>query len=336
MRKLVSIRTISNIFPIDGADMIEAIQLDGWVCVAKKGEFKIGDFAVYFEIDSFLPLSDERFKFLAKNGFIYNEIMGVKIRTIKLRKQISQGLAMPLSMFPEFSDITEETDLSEILGVVKWETSIHSSLNGIARGNFPSFLIKTDEIRIQNIFNEIPRDILYEVSMKIDGSSMTVYHNDGLVYENENTFGVCSRNIDLIDVEGNAYWNMAHKLDLKNKMTKLGRNLAIQGELWGNNINGNWEKIDHNEFSVFRIWDIDKQCFLNFDEKMQIVKEFNLQHVPIIETRYFDFADIKLALEYAKGSSIYNKIREGIVFKSINGTFSFKIINNEFLLKNIQ
>src|ERR1022692_2598024 len=101
MRKLATIRQISNLLPIPGADRIEVATIDGWKVVVNKGTHVIGELVVYFEIDSFLPIRDE-FEFLRKSSYkkMADEVEGFRLRTISLRKQISQGLVMPISILP--------------------------------------------------------------------------------------------------------------------------------------------------------------------------------------------------------------------------------------------
>lgn len=147
MRQLASIRTIREIQPIAGADFIVAIQVDGWKCIAKKGEFNVGDMGVYFEIDSFLLGSDERFAFLAKQFINFEGTIGARIRTIKLKGQLAQGLMLPLQLFPELVNVQLGQDVTEILNVKKWEPYVPPQLAGEVNGNFPSFIKKTDEER---------------------------------------------------------------------------------------------------------------------------------------------------------------------------------------------
>lgn len=333
-RQLVTIRTITEISPIEGADFIEHVQVDhGWRCVAKKGEFSLNDPCVYIEVDSFIPLTDERFMFLSKNKIEYEGNEGVRIRTIKLKKKISQGIALPMIMFPEFDNLPEDTDFAGMLGIVKWESP--AANNGgpnraRTKGNFPIFIPKSDQTRAQAFWNKIPRDVVYEVTIKIDGSSYTSYINDG-------KFGVCSRNLELkAPVEGediDPWWEMTTKYDIENKLRSLNKNVAIQGEVYGAKMNGNWESLTERFLAIYNVWDIDNQRWYSPEERIALCEALNIPHVPIIEYRKFDFNNIDEALEYAEGPSIKNKVREGVVFKSTDGDFSFKIISNTFLLK---
>jgi len=139
MRKLASIQRIKNLEPIAGADAIEKATVLGWQLVVKKGEFAIGDLCVYCEIDSRLPDRPE-FEFLKARG--------MRIRTVRLRGQISQGICFPLSILPVYTDVQEDTDVTELLDITKYEPPIPAQLAGVAKGLFPSFIPKTDETRV--------------------------------------------------------------------------------------------------------------------------------------------------------------------------------------------
>jgi RNA ligase (TIGR02306 family) len=353
-RKLASIRRIKEIRPIEGADNIVCAVVDGWELVTQKSSnLKPGDLVVYFEIDSFLP-ETEKFEFLRKSSYkVMDGVGGFRLRTIKLRKQISQGLILPLSEFFTFDEETgnidaiyingevilpeEETDLTEYLGIKKWEAPIHPSLAGTVKGNFPSFCPKTDAERIQNIigkFQYLPEEYTYETTVKLDGSSMTVYYKDG------NT-GVCSRNMELIESEGNAYWIGTNKTKLIPALEQYGKNIAIQGELMGPGIQGNRENLKELIFFIFDIYDIDRQEYYDFLGKHAVINTLEmfrakLNYVPMIDSavKLSDFASIDNYLKYADRKSLNHPIAEGVVFKELNGKHSFKVINNLFLLKS--
>jgi len=351
-RKLVTIRTIKEINSISGADNIESALIDGWTCVVKRGEFKSGDLCVYFEIDSFLPI-EERYEFLRKSSYRkYNEKLedrrneGFRIKTMKLKNVLSQGLALPLSSFPE---ITEEEchlpligqDVTGLLCVEKWEPPIPAQLSGKVKGSLPSFIQKTDEERIQNLpeYFEKCKDLSFEVTEKVDGSSMTVYFNNEV-------FGVCGRNLELTETEDNSLWKIVRTLNLEKHLKALGRNIALQGEIIGEGIQKNPLKISGNQFRLFNIYDIDKGTYLLPVERKILFESLSqvcpIKHVPIIHDSFKVFSEKKTIddlLKFVEGKSAINNQaeREGLVFKSTSydyGHFiSFKVINNKYLLK---
>ncbi len=337
-RKLVTIRRVDEILPIDGADNIELVKIDGWQCVVKKGEFSVGDLGFYFEIDSFIPFgvydNTERFDFLSKNKINWNGKEGVRIKTIRLRGQISQGLFLPVHLSPDtplLIDAYENgEDVSSAFGVEKWERAIPAQLAGKIRGNFPGFIRKTDQERIQNIYNKvIQRDDIYEVTIKLDGSSMTVYRKDG-------RFGVCSRNLDLIETDDNAFWRVARSLDLENKMIKCGLDdFAIQGELMGPGVQGNREGLPELDFFVFDVFDIRTETYWYPASRISLITKMGINHAPIYELSKRMDMSLDRLLEYAEGTSYNSPIREGLVWKSYTDPeFSWKVISNKYLLKH--
>jgi len=331
-RKLASVVKIADIQPIAGADAIVVATVRGWKVVVKKDEFKVGDLAVYFEIDSFLPIRPQ-FEFLRKSSYKrMGSVEGFRLKTIRLRGQISQGLLTPI---PEgISNPKEGDDLTEALDVVKYEPPIPAQLAGKIKGTFPSFIPKTEEIRIQNFESEVGFSPVGErayVTEKLDGTSFTCYFNNGV-------FGVCGRNWELSETDDNSLWRMAKMLELKDKMTKLGKNIALQGELIGAGINGNLYGLTDHKLFFFTGYDIDKGRRMFFDELEWVLFGLQLQMVPVLEKYGFVIPNetniVDYMLKYAEGKSVLNMEvdREGVVVRGLEREFSFKAISNTYLL----
>ncbi|MCK5538890.1 MAG: RNA ligase (ATP) [Bacteroidales bacterium] len=327
MRKLVSIQKIKSLEPIKGADAIEKAQVLGWQLVVKKGEFKVGDLCVYCEIDSIMPDKPE---------FAFLKPRKMRIRTVKLRGQVSQGICFKLSVLPKGIKIAEDLDVTEIMGVEKYEAPIPASLSGIMKGKFPSFIPKTDETRVQ-----ILQDLLDKnqgakcyISEKLDGSSVTYYMKDG-------EFGVCSRNLEFIEDDENSIWKVARELDLENKLRSLNKNYALQAEIVGESIQKNTLKLRGQTVFFFNVFDIDAYKYLDFDEFTAFLQSLELASVPIIEKEYILENDINKFVEMSIRKSLINPNGwcEGIVIRSHKEQFinnerlSFKAINPKFLLK---
>lgn len=349
-RQLASIRKIAEILSIPNADKICAYRTDGWLIVDSVGKYNVGDLVVMCEIDSWVPTSIA--PFLTKAGHEPKEFEGVKgerLRTIKLRGQVSQGLLLPLDVVVVLTEtpkelMTEGDDVTEILGILKYEKPLPAALAGMAKGNFPSFIPKTDQPRIQNCTRQFEewknQNVVWEVTEKLDGSSMTVYvnHNE-LDEEGAPKHGVCSRNLDLKFDEANSFWETAVKYDLVDKIKCTGRSLAIQGELVGEGIQGNSYKLIGRQFFCFDIWDIDQQKYLLPEERVKLCEELNVQHVPVLGlgvTTEIGNSSIEFVLSQAEGKSAIgcNPEREGLVFKSVDKhDLSFKAISNKWLLK---
>ena len=339
-RKLASIRKVSSIQPIEGADSIEIAVVDGWKVVTKKGEYVPGSLCIYCEIDSFLPIKEE-FEFLRKSSYKkMGDQEGFRLKTIRLRGQLSQGLILPISVVPiaQFAtghDLPEGLDVTEMLGIVKYEPPIPAELSGKVKGGFPSFLRKTDEERIQNLVKEyeeykLTSEHQFYMTEKLDGSSATFYMNEG-------EFGVCSRNLELLETEGNTFWKVARELDLENKF-KIKGNICLQGELIGEGIQGNPYKIKGQTVRFFTGFDIDKYQRISFPELVVMLSDMGLQYVPILnqELGFVLPETVEDMLKYAEAKSVLNDKteREGVVVRSMDGTISFKAISNVFLLKN--
>lgn len=340
-RKLASIRVISELRSIDGADQIELAIVDGWQVVVKKGEFKVNDLCTFFEVDSVLPIKEE-FEFLRKGCYIKKDWLpngeGFRLKTIKLRKQLSQGLIIPKPI--QLIDASVGDDLTEYFNVIKYDPPVPPQLSGLVKGNFPTFIQKTDQERIQNlpeIFIE-DKETRWEVTLKLHGSSSTTYFYDGKV-------GVCSRNLELKLDEGNEN-NTFVKTSMDSKvieaLKELGYNIAIQAELMGPGIQGNWEGLTKPELFIFDIFDIDEFRYADPYEREILVEKLidngaALSHIPIVAI------DVTLSqigcdtlegmLRFVNRKSLNNPMAEGCVFKSMDGTKSFKCINNEFLLQ---
>jgi len=354
LRKLASIREIADIKPIQNADAIEVAVVDGWECVVKKSEgFKAGDHVVYIEIDSIVPDKPE-FEFLRDRKF--------RVRTIKLRGQVSQGLVLPLNILPDKKYKLDE-DVTNILGVTKYDPQaeqekklFESSQNKIKnpliklllrfswfrklyikpkKGGFPTWIVKTDEERIQNktkMFG-IEKDLgtKFIVTEKLDGQSATYYlEKVGRKYK----FGVCSRNINLTTPDNSSYWTVAKQFNIENVLKSLiGDNdkIVLQGEIIGTGIQGNKYKVDGYDFYAFNLTYPNRK--IPTTEMVEILHKYEIKSVPILNTGLELKDSIPEMVEYAKGkSTLLNTKREGVVMRNYLRDISFKVINPEFLL----
>lgn len=360
-RQLVTVRTIDNLLPIENADAIELAIIDGWQVVTKINEFAVGDPCVFFEIDSWLPAEDSRYEFLKKTGVktgVKTATDGkerIRLKTIKLRKQLSQGLALPVSIFPEVVG-KEGEDLSSLLDVIKWERPEPKNTN--SAGNFPDCIRKTDEERIQNVYKKLSvshKDVQFTPTLKLDGSSCTVaflgdnqrdyWKGDEVVEVFEDSFydhkvgevAVCSRNLQLKKDYESHFYKAASKSGVIEAVEDLGFcgcNYAIQGEVLGPGIQGSREEFPDFVMYVFSIFDIDAQEYLPFKDVVHICDLYGLLVVPTVgEQRYPLALSLEELLAYSDGPSINAKRREGLVWKGEDGSCSFKAISNQWLLK---
>ncbi|WP_224371369.1 RNA ligase (ATP) [Hyalangium versicolor] len=330
-RKLVSIRTVESITPIAGADQIVAARVMGWNVVVKKGEFRPGDPCVFFEIDSLLPQGAPWAEFLRPHGF--------RVKTLKLRGVLSQGLALPVNILS--GEVPPEgTDVRDRLGVTKFEPALPDTRE--VAGPFPAEIPKTDEIRLQSalgVLDELRGRDFY-VSTKCDGTSATFFR------PLEGPLVVCSRNWALRP-SSNPVWRTVEALRLA-EVLPPGR--AIQGELCGPGIQKNRLGLASVELRVFSVYDARPGAgwFLPFRDFVAFCAEHGLTSVPIEQVVEGEAAarfehTLEHWLERARGLYAGTKNRkEGIVIRplvetpstTLRGRLSFKVINNDYLLKD--
>lgn len=339
MRKLASVQLVKFKRPIPDADAIETVGVLGWECVAKKNEFKEGDKCIYFEIDSLLPETPE-FEFLRKscwNG-AFNKF---RLKTVKLRKQLSQGLALPLGVFPNLANLDIGTDVTDVLGIEKYEPPIPAQISGDARSfNWP--ISKTDETRVQCddeckfIENLLGKP--YYISLKLDGTSSTF-----LIDPKDETYHVCGRNYSYQKKPNHDFWKISEKYNIESGLRNLwdkGLKIAVQGEVVGPGIQKNPLGLNSTDLYIFNVVDVQRNERLTLDESIDLTKRLGLNFVPILERgESFNYTQGQL-LEKAQGKykehfelAKPNQEREGIVIRSRCGYISFKAINNDFLLK---
>ena len=354
MRHLATVRKIESLRPIAGADRIEVAQVDGWECVVQKGEFHVGEHIVYIEVDSIVPERPE-FEFLRDRKF--------RVRTIKLRGQVSQGLVLPLSVLPNGAPAVLGADVTDTLGIKKYDPEAQQEAmlltkqpqNAIARFlmrfkwyrklfmkpkrkvGFPDWIVKTDETRIQNItaLFEMARNngTEFSVTEKVDGQSATYYLRK--ISKRKYEFGVCSRNIYLGTPDNSSYWTVAKKYDIENVLRQLigdYETVVLQGEICGNQIQGNKYHISGYELFAFNLIYPDHKCGTAKIKKL--LEPYGIKTVPIVEEGKVLPDTISELVEYSKGYSVVRsgQKREGVVMRNMKNNISFKVINPDFLL----
>ena len=338
-RKMASVQKIAEIKPIEGADRIVAYRINGWWVVDSKDKYEVGDYVVFCEVDSWIPHELAPFLSKGKEPREFEGVMGERLRSARLRGQLSQGLILPitLELQTEFShtffnfegarELQVGDDVTELLGIQKWERPIPAQLRGLIKGNFPSEIPKTAQQRVQNIKIEEYAGQSYEVTEKLHGSSLTCFLDSG------GEFHVCSRNLDLKFDENNAYWKAAIKFNVEGKMRAAGlAGVAIQGELCGEGINGNNYRVGL-EWFVFDVYVVG-EGYMSPKQRRDLINSLGLKHVPVVSVDSQLTQDIPELLEMANGKSyIAECLREGFVYKSEDGSKSFKVISNEWLCR---
>lgn len=384
-RELAYVVKIDNIIPIDGADRVEQAVVGGWHIMVRKGQFKTGDKAVYFEIDSKVP-EREPYMFLADKHF--------KIKTQKYFKGtvISQGLLMAFEDFDWAEDKYEVgTFLTKELGVTYaveednkrksnitkydkmyqrhldlfkkhkilrkiFKTNIGKKILFIFLGkkrdtrNWPAWVVKTDEERVQNMPFLFPGDPdkKWIVTEKIDGTS-TTFTMKGRKKKEE--FYICSRNVNFDKpekaencfYETNVYIEMAEKYNMENVLRNILENhpefefVTIQGETYGANIQKRDYGLTGHDFMAFNLifgYKDGRVERLNpIDMTSILVNTYNIPCVPVLDTIILpETMDEMIA--YANGKSLVDGgMREGVVLRTLDGVESFKSVSNDFLIR---
>lgn len=350
MRKLASIQTVNGIEPIPNADAIEKIRVLGWWVVAKKGEHHVGEKLIYCEIDSLLPERSE-FEFLRPSSFKPAQLdaagsvvlpAGFRIKTVKLRGQVSQGICFPLAILRSGASLEVGADVTDLLGVQKWEPPVPVGMGGRVKGGFPGFLPKTDETRVQVLEASLQRNRgkTFYVTEKLDGTSFTAFLRQG-------EFGICSRNLWMDETdESNVLARVAKGLGLAEKLRAareiLGFDVAIQAEVIGPGIQKNKYGLKEVTIRVFNVLNVDGYKLVDHPSMITTLSKIGLESVPQLGTIELGHTVDEL-VAFSEGVSVLNPQvqREGVVLRpiaeeydeDIGGRLSFKAINPKFLLK---
>ncbi len=349
MRKLASIQVVNAVEPIPNADAIVRLRVLGWWVVAKRGEYKPGDKLIYCEIDSLLPerpefefLRASSFKPAIQDGEKLVQPAGFRIKTVRLRGQVSQGICFPLAILPPDATTHEGDDVTDLLGILKYEPPTPVGMSGRVRGGFPGFLSKTDEIRVQVLESALERHRgkMFFMTEKLDGTSFTAFLRD-------DQFGICSRNLWMDETdESNMLVKVSQCLQLAARLRAIrdrhGFQPAIQGELIGPGIQKNKYGLNSVELRIFNLLNLDTSQLVDHAVALEIVRAAGLESVPQLGTLALDHTVDQL-VRLAEGASVLDSRvqREGIVLRpaseefdiDIGGRLSFKAINPLFLLK---
>lgn len=319
--KLVYIGKIIALQPIPNADkIVSATVVCGaggkWVGVVGKEQFVVGDLCRVYLQDSLLPKTEE-FSFMEKQNY--------RVRIQRFRGVPSECLIMPL--VADSGTYVIGDDITELADVTKYNKPLPASLQGIARGNFPSFIPKTDEPNFQTAEHLVQAlyGLPYYITTKCDGSSATVYHHD---YH----FGVCSRNLELEESDDNIIWTLAKQYDLPRKLQAY--DIAIQWETCGPSIQGNPLGLTKPGLFVFNVYGIDIHSYFSYEMVKWWCNELELPMVPLVEVgASFPYTTADELRRLAEGLYPNGQQREGIVIRAqqetrVNGDrLSFKVIN---------
>lgn len=384
-RMLAYTVTIDSITPIEKADNIELAHVGGWNVIIRKHEFSVGDMAVFFEIDSLLP-ETEWSEFLRQKKFKVKTYKLGKFNVISQGLLLPMSILPDNKEYTLHEDVTKLLGIKYYVAednARKAKTNPNAKYNNMcARNsklakkkwwkwlmkrawgrkllfvffgrkkdnpkNWPVWVKKTDEDRIENVMFMLEDKNPYVVTEKIDGTSTTFFLD---LTGRKPDFGVCSRNVRQMDADqknfvsdmsgiGNVYWEMAFKYDVENALKDIAKkhnykHVVLQGETYGESVQGNKYKLDERRFAAFNlIFDGER---LGSVEAKKILAEYDIPFVPIIDDNYVlpDADDFEEFKQSADGKSVINKkcLREGFVYRSQDGQKSFKNVSRKFLLK---
>lgn len=347
MRQLATIQEIETVSPIENSSNLEVARMKGllWDVVCKLGEFKPGDRCIYIEIDSVLPDNIKAFEFMQDRKY--------RVKTIKLRGQLSQGIIFPIALLDEVGIVPDSEDVTDALGIKKYEPNTTGSRDTANRTKqpktFPSFIQQTDATRIQSCSGILAKypGVMWIGTEKLDGSSMTIYLKDG-------KFGVCSRNHDVTEQADSVFVQAAVNLGLEQKLrSAFTKDIAVQGELVGPKIQGNKYGLKSLHFVAFDVFDISSHEYITYDNHEFLFGRFlDLEYAPKVDS----FALAPDGDGYAVAKSLVSRVdgmaskfassrgvsslAEGVVYVAETkqkdpkyGRLKFKVISNSFLLK---
>lgn len=358
-RKLAHIEKIEWIKPIEGKDRIVLAGVLGWTVIVQKADFKEGDVVVFCEIDSVFPEKPE-FEFLRKKDF--------RVRTMKMAGVLSQGICFPLSILPQNTTYHIGDDVTDMIGIKQYEPTMDKESYTIStdkckrsrypkflmrfkwfrnlvltkkeKKDFPDFISKTDETRIQNAPFYLDLDCKWVATEKVDGQSGTFTlrrtRKKSFLRKEKFDFAVCSRNLRLWNEDNSSYWRVAKKYRIEEVLKDLIGDcewIAIQGECVAPNVQGNKYKVSEPDLYVFNVITPDGR--MGSIEASELMDANGLQFVPIIAKDIpLKGMSVDAILDYATGKSqLYDTLREGIVFRSMDGKNSFKAVSPDFLIK---
>ncbi|MDX1370837.1 MAG: RNA ligase family protein [Nitrososphaeraceae archaeon] len=331
-RALATIAKIDKIYEHPNADHLEIALIRGWQVIVLKNNYQEGERVIFFEIDSFIPTYDE-FKFLEKSCLREVEgIKGYRIKTVRLRGELSQGLITKLDFLntikygDQWTDKPIGTDVTELLGVLNY--------NDLEMGDFissPSYVLKREEDRVQNLTNkwDYYKKLRYYTTEKLEGMRCSIWK----IPNGEVQFGMKNK---LINTSDHPFVLKMNELGVPNVLKEMDEPLLLAGELIGPKIQGNYYKLAKHKFFAFTLYNYKDYRRKSYKEYSEFCFVHNIPMVPLI---YFNIRlpeDPLTLVALANGKSRINQevMREGLIYRSIDTNDGFKVIDNEFLINN--
>ena len=388
-RELAYVVNIDRIEPIVGSDNCEAAVVGGWRVMTRKGTFQARDKAVYFEIDSKVPETEtfaflapkhykvktQKYTFGGKGlmisqgllmsfedfgwdinayevGDFLTETLGVKYSVVEDNKR-KASVDKYKRMAQRHTKLFKTNKLVQWLYARTWGKKLLFLFLGNKRDKkaafWPSWVVKTDEERVQNLPQLFPPDDTeWFVTEKVDGTSTTFTMKKGKRGKYE--FYVCSRNVcfdkpekeEKLFYETNVYTEMAIKYNAEEVLKNILEThsefefITIQGETYGKSVQQrdyHMENVDFKAFNLIFGYKDGTTKRLNPREMTEILTNtYNIPCVPILDEHFKLPNSIDEMVAYADGDSVIDgDYREGVVLRTADGVNSFKAVSNYYL-----
>lgn len=306
----------------ENENFVIAIVDDGWQVVVEKEKFNVGDQGTFIPSGSWIPNTLIPFSQVGE----YKSIKGAYLPVLKRFGAISEGI------------LIEADKYNDNLEVRVWERDLPEEFECKKYRTYPTFLKTLEYPHAQ----EIPEEIFkthyhenFEVTPRLDGIEMIVYVKNG-------RFGICNEKYDIPEQSNNAFWKLAYDLNLINPMIDYRDQYAIHGTILGKGVYNNLERIPERRFFIHDIYDIEKSAFVSSKKRYKIFSDLcefcSFDHVKVFD-KSISLAHVATNMRdlvsYANGTSIepFSK-RRGLIFKSNDSDFSFKVKSNNFCIAN--
>lgn len=323
--KLASVEKIKEVIAHPNADRLDLVKILGYQLVTEKGLYQAGDFVIYIQPDTVLPAQPW--------AETYRKYSPKRVKAVRLRGEWSDGIAVPLENvgFGDNPEWFEGRDLSDLIGVVKYEPPVPQELNAI--GHLPFGIPKTDEERWENLKEEeLQYGELADITLKVDGQSCSFYYNI-----EEDKFGCLGRTLEFDTDAQNNYTAHINKLNIKDKLInyckKHNVSLCLRGESYGQGIQA-FEANPHSKkqkniafFSVYNITDRKYERKNDAFYFINVCEELNFPTVDVVEKNIV--LSPELINKYSQElKELRGQLFEGVVVNTTQN--SYKIINKNY------
>ena len=316
MHDLAVVSTIDAIRPIEGRDRIEMATIENYNSIVVKGEYKVGDPAVYVFYDSILPADNPDFEFLRTRCYSA-KLDGYRIRPLKMGGEISEGLVLPLSVLPAGKEYYKGDIVTDDLRIRLYEPP-EEAMPANVIGGYPTLIPKSDEENIEKVFEfrEQWKDIEFYITEKIDGTAGT------WIYDTKtNTMRTFSHNWEV--GETGIWFVAAWNEGLQERMAEYCKahgfvSLVLQGEVVAPSVQKNIYGELMPSIYIYGMMTIEGRRY-GFSELVEACREMDLKMVPVLEKSAYLPETLDQLLKASEGKSVLADVpREGVVWRAVS------------------